>query len=172
MKGNNIFIIMAILVGAYLIYTFWIKSASPDAGEMAPCFEEESISGQMISLEELRGKYVILDFWASWCPPCRIELPHLIELQENNTDSQYEIVSIALEKNASNAAIVAEKLGINWPRQIVRNSAFVSTDELARMYGVTDIPASFLIDPKGKLIGQMTASEIKQYLKTEATTID
>lgn len=164
MKNNKFFIILALLALAYLAYTFLIKANSPNSGEDAPCFEAKMIDGQKLSLEDFKGKYVIVDFWASWCPPCRVELPKLIELQNENAEGKFEIVSIALEKDASNAKVVANKLGLNWPNQIVKDAPFVATNDLARMYGVTDIPASFLIDPDGKLLGQMNADQIRAYL--------
>lgn len=168
MKNNKVFIIIAILAVAYLGYTFFIKSNNPNSGEEAPTFEAEMIIGQSLSLDDFKGKYVILDFWASWCPPCRVELPKLIELQNANTESKFEIISIALEKDASNAALVAEKLGLNWSSQIVQEAPLVATNKLARLYGVTDIPASFLIDPNGQLLGQMNAEQIRAYLAKES----
>lgn len=159
MSKSKLFIVLGLFVLAYLAYTMFIKGQNPEKGVAAPSFEATTSKGASFSLEQYKGTYVILDFWASWCPPCRVALPKLIELQNRNTGT-FEIVSIALEKDASRAELIATKLGINWPTQIVIEAPYVATNRIARKYGVTDIPATFLIDPNGLLLGEFSIEEI------------
>jgi len=166
MNRNILGLVLFLGVGIWAYFKLQVNSKA-DGGKSAPVIEAELRNGSAYSMADSKGKYIIVDFWASWCPPCRVEIPHLISLQERNTEQKYEIVSIALEKDAATAEMAAERLGINWPTQIVQNAKFVATNKWARKYGVRDIPASFLVDPDGGLIGKMDAQSITAYLEEQ-----
>jgi len=148
----------AVLLSLLLVYMFIIRSAESNNGKMAPEFTAELISGEEFSLDELRGRYVLLDFWGSWCGPCRKENPELVRLynrfkSKTFTDAEsLELVSVALEKSGDYWKKVAEAHGFNWPYQIVQHSKAVLMSPLAQKYSVRNIPAKFLIDPEGRIL--------------------
>ena len=153
---------MTLLFGGYFLFTY-LYSSKPKNGNLAPNIEATLSNGNSFKLEHLKGKKVVLVFWGSWCMPCRVELPEIIELQ-NSTDGTFEIVSIALEKTEGNSQIVAKKMGFNWTYQLEETSDFVLTNKFAKAYGVSDIPALFLIDENGILIGKKSIAELKEIL--------
>jgi thiol-disulfide isomerase/thioredoxin len=115
-------------------------------------------STKLLKLSELQGKYVLIDFWASWCGPCRRENPNVVSAYEKYTKAQFkegkgfDIYSVSLDKNrtAWKQAIVNDKL--SWKYHVSDLKAWGS--EGARLYGVNSIPASFLIDPNGIIVGK------------------
>lgn len=148
-------------------------SSNRQEGDLAPDFEVMRIDGNTFKLNQLRGKYVLLYFWGSWCGPCRQEAPALGIVHSNFQESEFvdgegfEIVSVALEKNGDKAHEVANDLGFNWPNQIVEESPFVRMSPLGSMYGVSEIPSKFLIDPEGKIVLSYTELEVvNEYLST------
>lgn len=128
-------------------------------GSQAPEFTAELIDGSSFELEDLAGKYVLIDFWGSWCPPCRKENPKLVALYNKYKDSDFksgdgfDVITVALEKNDRTWRKVAEAEGFTWKNQIVEISRYVLLSSLAQSFGVTDLPAKFLISPKGEIIG-------------------
>jgi len=160
------FIVLA--VALYIIYF-----NNVDEGSKAPGFEAQLIDGSNFKLEDQKGKYTVLSFWGSWCPPCLKEAPELVALNKryentkfkNNT--QFEIVSIAIEKSDKRTPALIKKYNLYWPKHIIKVSSFVLKDPLSLKYGVTDLPAKFLIDPNGIMIGKMTIAEIDAHLEKE-----
>lgn len=157
MKAQLIKILLLLVVVA-IVYYFLLRQADHKQGKKAPGFEAELINGQKFNLSELRGDYVLLDFWGSWCPPCRKENPQLVSLYKsfNNKKSQnnegFKVVSIALEKNDKSWRDAANRAGFTWPHQIVQLSKVVILSPLAQKYAVKSIPAKFLIDPEGTIL--------------------
>ncbi len=112
--------------------------------------------GAAFALSDLKGKFVLLDFWASWCGPCRKSNPELVALYEkyhgqrfqNATD--FEIVSIGLERNKLRWEQAIQKDGLIWPYHIMESSSFDSPATVA--YTVKQIPTKFLINPEGVIM--------------------
>jgi len=170
MKNKVINIILGLVVVVF-IYNFFFKKPKIEIGFQASDFTTELIDGSTFSLSDLKGKYVLIDFWGSWCGPCHRENPKLVETynefkaQEYKTAEGFEVVSIALEKTDNSWKKTADRYGFNWKYQIVENAKFVMLSKLAQQYGVTDIPAKFLIDPNGEIIGiNQSFQEIKEFL--------
>ena len=161
MKAINLLFSLAIIMG--IAYYFYRKLPKFNEQEKAPDFVSYTPSGDSIRLSDLRGNIVLLDFWGSWCVPCRPVISELIALQDENNGA-FEIVSIALEKRKGAGKKAAEILGLNWKYQIEEVSNFVAFNGIARAYGVTDIPATFLINPKGELVGKMHVSDIRRQI--------
>jgi cytochrome c biogenesis protein CcmG, thiol:disulfide interchange protein DsbE len=110
-------------------------------GVLAPDFSVTTLDGQTIQLSELKGKRVVLDFWATWCPPCVMEIPHFIKLRAENPADELVLVGISSEDENTLKAFVKKK-GINYP--------IASADDLPEPYSdVTSIPTTFFLDRNG-----------------------
>ena len=119
-------------------------------GKEAPDFEEVMPDGSSMKLSDLRGKVVLLDFWASWCGPCRRENPHVVELYEKYKEKGFTIMSVSLDKDKQRWLDAIEKDNLSWPYH-VSDLKFWSS-KAARLYGVSGIPFTVLIDQEGKII--------------------
>ena len=117
-------------------------------GKPAPQFSAADLAGSPVSLASYRGKYVLIDFWATWCSPCIAELPRLQAAYKNYHDSGFEIISVSLDENKSAVTDFVKARNIPWP-QI--HSASTSAD-LVSAFGVITIPAVYLIDPQGSIV--------------------
>ena len=167
--GNLLF---GLLIVGGIAFFFYSKSGkSLPKGELAPDFEAELIDGTPFKLSDLRGKYVILDFWGSWCRPCRLENPRLASIYNKYKGKSFrdadglEVVTVAMEKQDGAWERAAEMDGFTWKYQIVEQTMFVSLSGIARKYGVTEIPSKFLIDPDGNLREEKSLALIDNYLE-------
>ncbi len=165
MKKMFQYLVIGLIALLVLVYT-GVKYSNIVVGEKAPDFETTLIDGTRFRLSNLEGKYVLLDFWGSWCPPCRIENPQLVRLHSKYSDKLI-IVTVALEKDNVSWKKVVEKDGFTWKNQIVNQNRYVILSPVARKYGVTSIPAKFLISPNGKLLGSPSFDEIDQMFSKE-----
>jgi thiol-disulfide isomerase/thioredoxin len=126
-------------------------------GSVAPPFVRPDLAGKPVSLKALHGKFVLVDFWASWCPPCLIEIPHLIALKKQHA-GKLEIVGVSMDDDAASAKEVAAKHPFNYP-------LVMGDVALGKSFGgVLGLPALFLIGPDGKVIanwrGEVPPDEI------------
>jgi thiol-disulfide isomerase/thioredoxin len=123
-------------------------------GTSAPEINLDTPEGTKLSLKSLRGKYVLVDFWASWCGPCRGENPNVVKAYNQFKDKGkgFTIYSVSLDNAKPNwiKAIAAD--GLAWPNHVSDLQGWQSS--AAAAYGVQSIPASFLLDPSGKIIGK------------------
>ena len=119
-------------------------------GKIAPDFEEALPDGTLMKLSDLRGNIVLLDFWASWCKPCRRENPHVVKLYEKYKDKGFTVMSVSLDKAKANWLAAIEQDNLSWPYH-VSDLKFWSS-KAAKLYGVSGIPFTVLIDKEGKII--------------------
>ena len=119
-------------------------------GKEAPDFEEKKIDGSTMKLSDLRGNIVLLDFWASWCGPCRRENPAVVKLYEKYKDEGFTIMSVSLDKSKEPWIAAIKKDGLTWPNHVSDLGGWSS--RVPKMYNVRGIPFTVLIDKDGNII--------------------
>ena len=158
-KRIVIYAIVALcLLGLYIAG----RRAKPKAaasGDAAPDFTVTDINGHKLSLSDYRGKVVLLDFWATWCTPCREEIPHFVEMQEKYGPQGFQVVGISMDDDAKPVREFYQKFKINYP-------VAVGDDKLAQSFGgVLGLPVNLVLDRQGRIV--------KKYLgATEASEFD
>ena len=130
------------LVSVFLLPYCAKKSKEPAS---APDFSLKTIEDREITLSGLKGKVVLLDFWATWCGPCKESVPHLIQIYKNYQEKEFELIGMNMDKGE-----------IDTVRHFVRSvdipyPIIMTPDNVARQYGVTGLPTTILIDKKGKI---------------------
>ena len=180
--GRRTLIIAAVAVPvlAFLAILAWASATSgPSRGglavndriielavnrEAAPHFSLDLLDGGTVSSDGLRGRVVMLDFWASWCPPCRDEAPVLAQVYNEYRDLGVEFVGINLWDNAGDAELFVQQQGHNYPNGVDEGG------KIAISYGVRGIPEKFFIDREGRIVrkfsGPMNADLLRQILDT------
>ena len=127
--------------------------ANVDIGKLAPDFAAPTPEGKQLALNEIKGKATIIDFWASWCGPCRRENPNVVKVYNKYHDKGLEIISVSLDKpNQKQRWLDAiEKDKLTWHH--VSNLKYFN-DPVARMYNVNAIPATFILDAEGRIVAK------------------
>ncbi len=111
-------------------------------------FEVKGIDGRALSLEKYRGKVVLLDFWATWCGPCRVEMPNVVSVHKKYRDKGFEIIGISLDSDRSAMQRYIKSSGMEWP-QYFDGAGW--NNSVAAKYKVRSIPTTYLIDRQGKV---------------------
>lgn len=118
-------------------------------GKPAPVFTQNDVNGKPLELASLKGKIVLLDFWASWCSPCRAENPNMLKQYKLYKDQGFEILSVSLDSDKKAWLQAIEKDGLPW---LHVSDLKGWNNAVGRLYGVRGVPACFLIDKEGKVI--------------------
>ena len=134
-------------------------------GKDAPDFQLTGVDGKTIQLADLRGKAVLLNFWATWCPPCKIEIPWFVDLQKQYGPQGLQIVGVAMDEGNPRDAIAkfAKEMGVNY-------TMVLGNDKIADAYGgVEALPTTFYIGRDGKIVtrvfGLVSHSEVEDNIR-------
>jgi thiol-disulfide isomerase/thioredoxin len=120
-------------------------------GTRFPDFDAQDLSGKPLSITTRKGKVVMLDFWATWCGPCRAELPNVLEVYQKHHQDGFEIIGISLDDDRARLESFIKDKNMTWP-QFFDGQKW--KNKLAAKYGVNSIPATYLLDGEGKIIGK------------------
>lgn len=153
---------MKLFLASFIL--IFIYSFSPSRvitkGSTAPDFELESPKGKKIKLSKLKGKVVLIDFWASWCGPCRHENPNVIQAYEKyhkkkfKNGNGFEVLSVSLDRAKEPWVQAIEKDGLIW-----KNHVWDKEGKVSRLYSVRSIPTAFLINGSGEVVA--TGQELR-----------
>ncbi|MCA9252492.1 MAG: TlpA family protein disulfide reductase [Phycisphaerales bacterium] len=139
-------------------------------GELAPDFEGTTLAGEKVKLSDLRGKVVLIDFWATWCAPCVAEMPNIKRAYDQYKDSgDFVVLGISVDNDPQTVSRFVTAKGVNWPQIAVGPS---DLNPIAKTYYVSGVPATFLIDQEGKVVakdlrGNMLEHYLKRLIKTQ-----
>jgi thiol-disulfide isomerase/thioredoxin len=173
-KRNPLALVVVALVAAAMLYFGFHmarRSASPPITKSgpAPDFALQSLEGNTMRLSDLKGKAVLLNFWATWCSPCKIEMPWFIELQKQYGAQGLQIIGVAMDDSSKeDIAKFAKDMGVNYP-------VLLGKEEVGDAYGgVPALPETFFIGRDGKIvdkiIGLKGKAEIEDSIKKALDT--
>jgi thiol-disulfide isomerase/thioredoxin len=116
--------------------------------KQAPAFSREGFNKEIVDLHACRGKVVLLNFWATWCAPCQLEMPRLVEWQKQYGPRGLQIVGISMDDDPTAARTLYDKLRLNYP-------VAMGDEELGKLYGgILGLPVTFLIDADGRVAAE------------------
>lgn len=130
-----------------------VSEEAPKKGYRAPAFEVTTLDGKRVSSRTLRGKVVLLNFWATWCAPCKEELPSLVKLQAAMPATSFTVVALSQDADAKDVTKFLKKHPVNFPNGIDDDGA------IARAYQVRGLPATYLIDGDGVIADRVFGPE-------------
>ncbi|MEX2593258.1 MAG: TlpA disulfide reductase family protein [Anditalea sp.] len=120
-------------------------------GQPAPEIALPNPEGEVLKLSDLRGKYVLIDFWAAWCKPCRLENPNVVRLYNEYKDKGFEVFGVSLDRTKEAWVDAIEEDGLEWTQ--VSDLQYFNS-EAAATYQINAIPATYMVDPEGKIIAK------------------
>ena len=141
------------LLSLLAVFLFAAASIHAQVGEKAPAFSLSNAEGKTVSLADLKGKVIVLNFWATWCPPCRAEIPDFIKVYKQYRAKGVEIIGVSLDhKGWDVVRPFIKSNNINYP-------VLLGDQKIAQAYGnINSIPTTFIIDKSGKIVDQQVGA--------------
>jgi peroxiredoxin len=133
------------VAGALLAMLAGACAAAPAAGGPAPDFTLRTMEGKNLRLQEQRGKVVLVNFWATWCGPCRQEMPLLNQMYQKYQASGFTLLGVNVDDDSKNAATVVGKLGVSFPVLLD------SEKKVSKLYDLNSMPSTLIIDRDGRV---------------------
>jgi len=152
-----IFLVIALAVSLMLVFAYKMTGRGPavvlptGAGKPAPDFTLQSIDGKTFHLADFRGKAVVVNFWATWCQPCKIEMPWFVELQKKYGPEGLQILGISADEDTSADELgkFAKGMGVNYP-------VLLGKEEVEQAYGgISFLPVTVYVDRDGKVVDKV-----------------
>ena len=135
-----------------------IEQALPQEGYLAPALEGGTLSGSPISLDDVRDKVVLINFWATWCPPCRLEMPAMQALYARYQDQGFEILAVNLQEQDAQMSAFVDEMGLTFP--VIVDQA----GDLSSTYRVTSLPTTFVVDREGIIRDRIVGGPLTEAL--------
>lgn len=169
---------VVVVAGLYLVNRYWIAPATVRTAKvlgnqpMAPAFSLTDLNGRKIELADQKGKVVLLDFWATWCGPCRIEIPGFVKLQERYRDQGLVVIGVSLDDSVEPVRDFYREFNMNY-------AVAMGDERMTELYGgILGLPTTFLIGRDGRIYSKHTGAtdvsvfeeEIKELLASQSTT--
>jgi thiol-disulfide isomerase/thioredoxin len=141
------------------------QEASP-ARTAAPDWQLTDLNGKPVKLSDFRGKVVLLDFWATWCAPCRIEIPHFVELQKQYGNKGLTVIGVSLDEQGPQVVKeFAKRFGVTYP-------IVIGNEKAVEAYGGIDaIPTTFVIDRQGRIVSRHMGYDDKAVFEKEIQSL-
>ncbi|MFK7981079.1 MAG: TlpA family protein disulfide reductase [Saprospiraceae bacterium] len=173
MKFNkSLLLLIAVLVIAYIGRMVYMQPKVVN-GENSPTIAGKLMNGEAFDLKDLKGKYVLVDFWGSWCGPCMVEMPGIKMLNEKYKAAQFKnadgltLLSVAIERDETRWKRAVERIGMPWKHHIadLTTSFKFINSPIAAEFGVKQVPSKFLLDENGVIIGvNQSIEELDNFL--------
>jgi peroxiredoxin len=152
-----------------------VVAASSASGKPAPEFKVKDLDGKEVALADYKGKVVFVNFWATWCDPCRIEIPWLIDMQAKYGSRGFTVVGVAMDEEGKSAVapfIAKERFDVNGQQLPMSYPIWLGTDEVADKFGgILGYPTSFLISRDGKVVakfqGLKSSDELEKAIEAQ-----
>jgi peroxiredoxin len=158
---RNAIVIVVVIAAVALMLLAGVRMARTKAGtvqlkpvgkngSLAPDFQLKSLNGKQVRLSDFRGKAVLLNFWATWCAPCKIEMPWFVDLQKQYAAQGLQVIGVAMDDSGEEAiAKFAKEMGVNYP-------VLIGKESVGDAYGgVEFLPTTFFIDRRGKIVDRV-----------------
>jgi cytochrome c biogenesis protein CcmG/thiol:disulfide interchange protein DsbE len=163
-----IFALVLVVVTGMLIATRSRRSGAPGIdlanfkGKPAPDFTLTDIYGKEVKLSDYRGKTVLLNFWATWCPPCKAEMPWFVDLQKRYGDQGFQVIGVSMDDGGpEDVAKFTRAIGVNYP-------ILMGKEDVAQQYGSVEfLPTTFFIDRQGKIVERIYGIKERREIEAE-----
>ena len=160
--------VILLLLGAAVVYTLYANFTKDTkqkvaVGAQAPDFALVDMQGKKHKLSDYRGQGVFLNFWGTWCPPCKKEMPYINNQYHQYKDKGVQVLTVDIQESELAVNQFAERLKLDFPIMIDTDKEVMST------YGIDPLPATFLIDKNGKVVeyytGELTEEKVREFME-------